>query len=703
MGMKRYEEQIYAGVLGKIIGVYLGRPVEGWSYQKIKDEFGDIPYYVHEQCGVPLIVADDDISGTFAFFRAIADHGYHKETTAQDFGNTWLNYIIEDKTILWWGGLGRSTEHTAYLNLKKGIKAPRSGSINQNGQTLAEQIGAQIFIDAIAMACPDDPELASALIRRAASVSHDGLSLDAACYLGAMEAMAFSEKHLDKLMDEGLRFISDQRLLSLIADVRNICADQRDWREVRRLLDEKYGYEKYPGCCHMVPNHAMVLTSLLLGGDDFQQSIRIAASAAWDTDCNAGNVGCLNGIRLGLRGIDAGADFRSPVADQLLVVTSDGGSVVSDAVLETRKIVRTAAKLRNETPETIYPRFGFEYTGSVQGFAVCPHHGNAAAVERVMNAAAPDGRRALEIVCRGLGASISACVSTPTFLETGKIAKNFSTIASPTLYEGQTLRACFDFDDNQGVQITPYVLYDDANNQLQCVEGTRYSAIDGQRELRWTIPSLGGMPIIRVGFSITNEKRFDGSVWLRSLDWSGAPNEYALRGMLMTSIWATTPSWLGMWASSARQFQADFKYTVCVSHPVDGGVATIGTQDWADYTVNSRLMFSLHQSGGLVLRCNGHRRYYAAWLREYGVMEIVCRRDDEVKVLASAPFAYAEDRLYELTFAAQGDTLTFTVGQGNTLSITDGTYTCGGAGFVVNQGTFCADGFAVRAMPEATA
>ena len=37
-----YGEQIYAGVLGKIIGVYMGRPVEGWSYENIVKEFGKI-------------------------------------------------------------------------------------------------------------------------------------------------------------------------------------------------------------------------------------------------------------------------------------------------------------------------------------------------------------------------------------------------------------------------------------------------------------------------------------------------------------------------------------------------------------------------------------------------------------------------------------------------------------------------------------
>ncbi|MDA0260567.1 MAG: ADP-ribosylglycohydrolase family protein [Actinobacteria bacterium] len=30
-----YAEQVYAGVLGKIIGVYLGRPFEGWSNRRI--------------------------------------------------------------------------------------------------------------------------------------------------------------------------------------------------------------------------------------------------------------------------------------------------------------------------------------------------------------------------------------------------------------------------------------------------------------------------------------------------------------------------------------------------------------------------------------------------------------------------------------------------------------------------------------------
>ncbi|MCE2407569.1 MAG: ADP-ribosylglycohydrolase family protein, partial [Pseudomonadales bacterium] len=65
-----YSERVYAGVVGKIIGVYLGRPFEGWTNERIEEQLGEIDFYVHDKVGVPLIVTDDDISGTFTFIRA---------------------------------------------------------------------------------------------------------------------------------------------------------------------------------------------------------------------------------------------------------------------------------------------------------------------------------------------------------------------------------------------------------------------------------------------------------------------------------------------------------------------------------------------------------------------------------------------------------------------------------------------------------
>jgi ADP-ribosylglycohydrolase len=70
-----YVERVYAGVLGKIIGVYLGRPFEGWTYERIMEELGEIWYYVHDKLDSLLVLTDDDVTGTFTFLRALPDYG----------------------------------------------------------------------------------------------------------------------------------------------------------------------------------------------------------------------------------------------------------------------------------------------------------------------------------------------------------------------------------------------------------------------------------------------------------------------------------------------------------------------------------------------------------------------------------------------------------------------------------------------------
>ena len=177
-----YLERVYAGVLGKLIGVYLGRPFEGWTHQKIMKELGPIEYYVHDRLNQPLVVTDDDVAGTFTFIRALEDYGVSPELTAEDIGKAWLNYIVQERSILWWGGNGNSTEHTAWLNLKNGIAAPASGSIATNGTTVAEQIGAQIFIDGWAMVSPGRPNRQRYWRKRpAASVTTESPSMRPCC------------------------------------------------------------------------------------------------------------------------------------------------------------------------------------------------------------------------------------------------------------------------------------------------------------------------------------------------------------------------------------------------------------------------------------------------------------------------------------------------------------------------------------------
>ena len=117
-----------------------------------------------------------------------------------------------------------------------------------------------------------------------------------------------------------------------IADVRRWRRQYPDWRDTRSQIEKNYGYDKYPGNCHVVPNHAIMIMAVLYAPDDFARAQTIVCTSGWDTDCNAGNVGCLIGAMLGLAGIDAGPDWRGPVADRMLLSSADGGGAIYDAV-----------------------------------------------------------------------------------------------------------------------------------------------------------------------------------------------------------------------------------------------------------------------------------------------------------------------------------------------------------------------------------
>jgi ADP-ribosylglycohydrolase len=708
--VSRYAEKTYAGVLGKLIGVYLGRAVEGWSYKNIRERFGEIDYYVHDKVGWPLIVPDDDISGTFLFFRALEDNGFPRDIAAKAVGETWLNYIVEDKTVLWWGGLGRSTEHTAYLRLKAGIDAPRSGSSELNSRAMSEAIGAEIFIDTWAMANPGNPERAAAMARAAASVSHDGVAVEAAVLLAAMEAYAFVETDIDTLLDYGCRIILDDELRRIIGDVREQCAKATHWREVRRWLGDNHSYGHYPGCCPMVPNHALLLASFILGKDDFQEGLKIAVSSGWDTDCNAGNLGCLNGIRLGVKALEQGPDFRGPVSDLMYVVNADGGECLSDAVIETRRVRRAAAALAGESYEPPAARFAFEYPGAVQGFQLCPLHKGRQGVTAVGNLNSKGADHGLEIHYDALAKGVTGSVSVPTFIDPKPRALSetsyFEVVASPSLYASQTVRATLEAFQQNSPAVRFFIIHYDGAGELQRISGEPITLRQGKNALTWKVPDTNGLPIYRLGIELLAERRTAGRIAIVELDWAGAPEAFVMGGAFDLSPkltpFDTSSYWIKSFVSSARHFAPDIFSTFCLSHPGANGVITTGTRDWVDYQVSSQLTLDLHKAAGLVARARGHRRYYAAIL-EGQTAKIIKRIDREVVVLAQVKYNYRENDKLALALSVSGETLEFAIEGQEILSATDAAYVSGGAGFLIEEGTVPAHGFAVRKIAASAA
>ena len=697
-------EKTYSGVLGKIIGVYLGRAVEGWEYADILKEFGEINYYVNKHVKHPLIVPDDDISGTFIFFRALEDNGFPKKITSECIGKTWLNYIVEDKTILWWGGLGRSTEHTAYLRLKRGIPAPESGSIALNGKAMAEQIGAEIFIDTWAMVNPGDPDRAVAMAKSAASVSHDGVAVEAACNLAAMQSAAFFESRIDRLIDIGSTFISNNELKGAINEVRNQCSKVGDnWRKVRVWLERNYPYSRFPGNCPMIPNHLIIIASFILGGDDFQKALKIAVSSGWDTDCNAGNLGALNGIRLGLQNIDKGPDFRGPVADRIYLVGADGGECITDSVIECRRVLRATASLMEKKYIEPKNRFSFEFVGSVQGFQNCPFHEGQQSVTKIENLNRSHSFNGLGIFFNSLARGRKGSLSVQTFIEPKPKKESdtsyFEVIASPSLYSTQTINALLFGFEEINPSISFYIIYFDEFEKLSRLTGKKRKIKKGKNKITWEIPDTNGHPIHRLGIELTSKTTITGLIGLLNLDWKGAPKNlnFGSSRKLTPNLtpWDTKTFWTRSFVSSAKHFATDYYFTFALSHPDKEGIITTGTRDWFNYEVSSILKLELHELVGLVVRSRGHRRYYAGAVHN-GMASIIKRCDDRLEILNSVKYIFEANQTLEFKVSVKKKHIKLYLGGKKIIEAFDGEFVSGGAGFIIEEGTVPALGFSVK-------
>ena len=680
-----YAERVYAGVLGKVIGVYLGRPFEGWPYEWIRKRLGDIEYYVHDRLDVPLIVTDDDITGTFTFLRALEDHASGGDLSSREVGETWLNYLIRERTVLWWGGLGNSTEHTAYLRLKSGIEAPESGSMELNGKVVAEQIGAQIFIDGWAMVAPADPDLAVRLATAAARVSHDGEAVYGARVLAAMESMAFVERHTDRLLDAALGYIPpDSVIARMIGDLGRWHAADSDWRTNRARLAESYGYDKYGGNCHMVPNHGLIILALLHGESDFAETLKIVNTCGWDTDCNSGNVGCLLGIKEGLAGIEVGLekglDWRGPVADRIYLPTADGGRAISDCGHEALQIVNMGRSLAGE--EALAPRdgaqFHFAFPGSVQGFQVAD--GEA----EVRNVVLPSGERALRIDASG-----EARVGSPVFIPSLETAKWFEgrvypLMASPRIFPGQTVEATLSATE-EGARANVYLGYYGENDETACLDDDTVELEPGKSaRVSFTVPALPG-PVFSAGVRVQGPA---GAVFLESLKWSGA-REFRLersthRGTMWHRAWVNGVDLLTKGTEMFRLVQN-----------AGMGLLMQGTREGCDYSVTADVTPHLVERAGVATRVQGLTRFYGLLLAPGNRVQLVRMLHAE-EVLAEADLEWRLGETCELTLEACGDRLTGKVDGVTLLEATDDALDCGGVGLVIEEGRLGVDRVEVR-------
>lgn len=686
--IRDYEKLTYTSLLGKVIGVYLGKNQEGWTKEAIEKRYGLLDHYTHVG---EIATPDDDISGPLTFIRALEDSEEYENTSPEFFGKTWLNYLIENRTILWWGGMSISTEHTAYLRLKKGIPSPKSGSAELNGKIVAEQIGGQIFIDCFGMVAPGNPGLAVELAKRAASVSHDGEAVYAAQVVAAMVAAAYTEKSMDRILDLAVRFIPEDSLIAQVhRDVRAWVREDGDWRRTHGRIVEKYGYDLYGGCCHVIPNHAIMVMAWAYGQNDFFKTMTIINTSGWDTDCNSGNCGAVSALVAGLEHLCDTYDFLSPVADRLIVCSGESTLSCSDILTQALFVASIGRKVMHWPEAPIYKNGAshhFEMPYSTQGFRVDPEFSGGAVVRNVAAPLGFLGERALEVTYRSR-AHVVAPTSAGYFVNKTWYALS----ASSWLYPGMTVRVkgmalSAALDSTVSLFVT---VLEDFDSPVQTVLSPSVRLVSGEAfEIEWQIPEEFAIgTICSMGF----ETNGGGAKFL--IDTISHFGKAVVRPE-GTKVFFSTNSHdikrcmpLG-WISSVDYFRGNFwadKEADIIHFCKNEGIGLFvtGNREWKDTQLSVRLKIQAADSCGIVLRYQGLLRYYAIRFNKTELQ--IVRNFYGETILASTDWVSEYGDFINLTAEVKGESIRVCIDGKEVVEVADGVIADGGAGMFVESG-----------------
>lgn len=614
-----YMERVYAGWLGKIIGIRLGAPIEGWTYEMISNAFGELKGYPADYKN---FAADDDSNGPLFFIRALEDCGDVEKFEAADVANALLNYAPFEHGFFWWGGYGVSTEHTAYLNLRSGVPAPRSGSIEQNGSAMAEQIGGQIFIDPWGLVAPGNPGLAAELARKAASVTHGGNGVYGGVFIACCVSLAFVERDVRTVMEKALSYIPAgceyTRVVRAVMDF----FDKRpeDWRACYGFLRDNFGYDRYPGNCHIIPNAGVIALALLYGGGDFSDTINICNMCGWDTDCNVGNAGCIMGVLTGLEGIDY-EKYAAPINDFLASSSVVGSLNITDLPFGACYFAGLGYKLAGEAiPEKWRPviedrihscHFEFPYsTHAIRGRSSSRFH------IRNTDERAHTGSRSLKItVFNGQPGSEHFFYKQTYYGPEDFDDSRYDPCFSPLVYPGQRVHMSVLLEPGgNGLEVfaRPYVKLGISGEVLR---GEKVSAAEpGWKELTLAIPSGLSDRVQEAGVILScRAKGFAAdpiTAYLDDLYYDGQP-DYKIDFNRETMA-----VWNGL-HQEVNQFTRLKGYACLESGWLslscgDFGEMYTGRYDWTDYSFTGTLKPVAGEDCFLNVRVQGAMRSYAA-------------------------------------------------------------------------------------------
>jgi ADP-ribosylglycohydrolase len=345
---KALEDKIYGAWLGRCSGCTLGKPVEGWSREKIKKYLqaaGAYPLksyipamdHVDPELNFGLwsnssrttlgnirgMVRDDDIDYTVLGLKTLETYG--RDFKPEDIGRIWL------ENLPFYGIF--TAEAVAYRNFIIGIDPPKSACFRN---PFREFIGAQIRADMWGYVNPGDPHKAAEFAFRDASVSHTKNGIYGEMWAAACIAAAFVLDEPKDIILAGLAEIPEKsRLAGAIRKIMDWSTQTSSWEEIRDKIEEKYGGLS---SIHAINNTCLIVMGLMTGMGSLEDTLCNTLMGGWDTDCTCATAGSMIGAIRGVHGLPE--EWIKPLNDQLeSLVSGFAVSCISDLAKRTCKFI----------------------------------------------------------------------------------------------------------------------------------------------------------------------------------------------------------------------------------------------------------------------------------------------------------------------------------------------------------------------------
>jgi ADP-ribosylglycohydrolase len=304
-------DRVLAAWLGRCAGCNLGKPVEGWTRERIRrylelaDAYPITDYFpvldpapsdlalngtwVDTTRGnVKFMARDDDIDYTIIGLHVLEQHGF--AFGPMEVALEWLDHLPFTQVY--------TAERAAYRNLLRGMNAPDTATFRN---PYREWIGAQIRADIWGYVSPGDPQRAADLAFRDASLSHTQNGIYGEQWAAALIAASFGAEDVRQAIDISLSYVPPRsRLAESIRNTVALYESGVDWEQARDAMEREY-YANY-SFVHTVNNACVVTAALLWGDGNFTKTIGFAVQGGWDTDCTGATSGSVFGA---MHGTDA--------------------------------------------------------------------------------------------------------------------------------------------------------------------------------------------------------------------------------------------------------------------------------------------------------------------------------------------------------------------------------------------------------------